>query len=73
MSRSFAEVHLLHLVPVGSRRWVECLAFRDAIRRDEALAIEYAAPKRRSAEMFKFDREAYTECKAPFVRRVLRK
>jgi GrpB-like predicted nucleotidyltransferase (UPF0157 family) len=63
--------HHLHLVPLGSQRWVECLAFRDAIRRDEALAMEYAALKQTLAERFKFDREAYTDGKTPFVQRVL--
>lgn len=64
--------HHLHLVPLGSRRWIECLAFRDAIRGDEALAVEYAALKHALAGRFKFDREAYTEGKTPFVERVLR-
>lgn len=63
--------HHLHLVPVGSRRWEECLAFRDAIRNDPALAKEYAALKIQLATEFRLDREAYTEGKAPFVRRVL--
>jgi len=65
--------HHLHLVPLGSKRWIKCLAFRDTIRRSAALATEYAALKNRLAEMFKFDREAYTDGKAPFVERVLRK
>jgi GrpB-like predicted nucleotidyltransferase (UPF0157 family) len=65
--------HHLHLVPVGSRRWVECLAFRDTLRGDEVLAKEYAALKRRLAGQFKFDREAYTEAKTPFVEGVLDK
>jgi GrpB-like predicted nucleotidyltransferase (UPF0157 family) len=64
--------HHLHLVPLGSKRWVECLGFRDAVRSDRALAAEYAALKHRLAEQFKFDREAYTDGKAPFVERVLR-
>src|SRR5262245_17294751 len=63
--------HHLHLVPLGSKRWVECLAFRDTICRDAALAAEYAALKRRLAQTFKLDREAYTDGKAPFVQRVL--
>ena len=63
--------HHLHLVPVGSRRWEECLAFRDAIRNDATRAKEYAALKMRLATEFRFDREAYTEGKTPFVRRVL--
>jgi len=63
--------HHLHLVPLGSKRWVECLGFRDAVRSDRALVAEYAALKHRLAEQFKFDREAYTDGKAPFVERVL--
>jgi GrpB-like predicted nucleotidyltransferase (UPF0157 family) len=65
--------HHLHLVPLGTKRWVECLTFRDTIRRERALAAEYAALKNRLAEKFKFDREAYTDGKTPFVERVLRR
>ena len=65
--------HHLHLVPLDSRRWVECLAFRDTIRRDAALAAEYAALKNRLAQGFRFDREAYTDGKGPFIQRVLKK
>jgi len=63
--------HHLHLVPLGSQRWRDCLAFRDAIRSNVDLANEYSALKRRLATEFKFDREAYTEGKSPFVQRVL--
>lgn len=63
--------HHLHLVPFGSERWIRCLAFRDAIRSNERLAKKYAALKIRLANEFKFDREAYTEAKAPFLERVL--
>ena len=62
--------HHLHLVPFGSERWVKCLAFRDTIRGNEGLANEYAALKIRLANDFKFDREAYTQAKSPFVERV---
>ena len=64
--------HHLHLVPIGSPRWRDCLAFRDALRGDAALAAEYAALKKRLAVAFQFDRESYTEGKNPFVERVLR-
>jgi GrpB-like predicted nucleotidyltransferase (UPF0157 family) len=63
--------HHLHLVPFGSERWMKCLAFRDAIRGNEGLAKEYAALKIRLANEFKFDREAYTQAKSPFVERVV--
>ena len=65
--------HHLHLVPLGSRRWNEQIAFRDALRQNPALAQEYAALKRRLAQDFANDREAYTDAKAPFVLSVLHK
>ena len=64
--------HHLHLVPLGSKRWIDCLTFRDVIRSDRALAAEYARLKNHLAQEFKFDREAYTDGKTPFVERVLR-
>ena len=64
--------HHLHLVPVGSRRWIEQLAFRDYLRANPDAAMEYAALKWRLADAHRFDREAYTDAKAPFVERVLK-
>lgn len=61
----------LHLLPTGSERWAEQLAFRDALRADPALAHRYAQVKRASAAEHASDREAYTEAKTDFVRRVL--
>jgi GrpB-like predicted nucleotidyltransferase (UPF0157 family) len=63
--------HHLHLVPVGSRRYKEELAFRECLRADPTLADEYAALKRSLARSFKDDREAYTDAKAEFIRRAL--
>jgi GrpB-like predicted nucleotidyltransferase (UPF0157 family)/L-amino acid N-acyltransferase YncA len=61
----------LHLVPLHSQLWRDRLVFRDYLRRHPALADEYAALKRRLAQIHEFDREAYTSAKGPFVRRVL--
>lgn len=63
--------HHLHLVPLGSRRWIEQTAFRDALRQNPSLAHVYALLKRRLALDFANDREAYTDAKAPFILRVL--
>jgi GrpB-like predicted nucleotidyltransferase (UPF0157 family) len=63
--------HHLHLVPLGSQRWVECLTFRDTLRCDAALAREYAELKMRLAKTFQFDREAYTDGKTPFIHKIL--
>jgi GrpB-like predicted nucleotidyltransferase (UPF0157 family) len=63
----------LHLVPLGSPLWIEQLAFRDYLRAHADTALEYAALKRCLAEAHRFDREAYTTAKTPFVQRVVDK
>ena len=67
----YLRTHHLHLVPFGSSLWHRRLGFRDALRKSPALTAEYAELKLRLAETFRLDREAYTEAKAPFVKRVL--
>jgi GrpB-like predicted nucleotidyltransferase (UPF0157 family) len=63
--------HHLHLVPFRSALWQDRLRFRDCLRSTPAIAAEYATLKYRLAEIHKFDREAYTEAKGPFIARVL--
>lgn len=64
--------HHLHLVPVGSRRYLDELVFRDALRGDPALAERYAALKLDLATRFLGDRDGYTQHKTSFVQEVLR-
>jgi GrpB-like predicted nucleotidyltransferase (UPF0157 family) len=64
--------HHLHLVPTGSDRYRDELAFRDLLRADPRTATEYAALKRRLAARFEHDREGYTEAKGAFIGRALR-
>jgi GrpB-like predicted nucleotidyltransferase (UPF0157 family) len=59
--------HHLHLVPVGSSRFDDELAFRELLRADHATAAEYLALKRRLADEFEHDREGYTDAKAGFI------
>ncbi len=63
--------HHLHLVPVGSKRYTDELAFRNRLLADPTLADEYADLKRRLAGRFRGDREAYTDAKAEFIHRAL--
>lgn len=62
--------HHLHLIPLGTPQWVQPIAFRDYLRAHAPIAEEYAALKRRLAEEHRFDREAYTDAKRPFVERI---
>lgn len=64
--------HHLHLVPWQSPLWHERLAFRDALRRDPALAQQYQTLKMQLAARYPTDREAYTEAKTPFIAAVLK-
>ncbi len=63
--------HHLHLVPTGSSRYRDELSFRDRLRADPRLAMDYAALKRQLAARHCDDREAYTEAKSAFVRAAL--
>jgi GrpB-like predicted nucleotidyltransferase (UPF0157 family) len=63
--------HHLHLVPSGSPRYRNELAFRDRLRADPRLAADYAALKRRLALRHPDDREAYTEGKDRFIQEAL--
>jgi GrpB-like predicted nucleotidyltransferase (UPF0157 family) len=69
--RPSRRTHHLHLVPIALPRYRDELAFRDVLRARPDLARDYAALKRRLAERFARDREAYTEAKSAFVRDAL--
>lgn len=63
--------HHLHIVEHGGAQWRERLAFRDALRGDEALARRYLELKRALAKEHPNDREAYTQAKSAFVHAVI--
>ena len=62
--------HHLHLIPFESREWHDAIAFRDYLRAHSQIALEYEDLKRRLAQKYHFDREAYTEAKGPFIARI---
>lgn len=61
----------LHVLGQDTSRWQEQIAFRDALRADPTLHDSYARLKHRLAEAHPADREAYTDGKEDFIRRVL--
>ena len=63
--------HHLQMVAAQAPQARALLAFRDALRADDALAANYAALKFRLAAVHRADRDAYTEAKSEFVQRVL--
>jgi GrpB-like predicted nucleotidyltransferase (UPF0157 family) len=63
----------LHVIAAGHSRWAEQLAFRNALCEDSRLAQEYERLKRRLADQYGDDREAYTDAKTEFIVQVLRR
>ena len=63
--------HHLHLVPFESPLWLERIAFRDLLRCNSGLALDYATLKKELAHKYKNDREAYTQQKWPFIKKAL--
>ena len=63
--------HHLHIVEIDSEEWKKNITFRDALRKNENLAKEYAELKLNLAEKFKYDRVAYTDGKTDFVNYIL--
>ncbi|MGC4788523.1 GrpB family protein [Micromonospora sp. DT178] len=59
--------HHLHLVPTGSPRYLNVLAFRDYLRARPDARADYEALKRELADRFPHDREAYTEGKTELI------
>ncbi len=63
--------HYLHLVEINGSQWRRWIAFREALRSDEALRQQYASLKTGLAKRFANDRPAYTAGKAAFIRDAL--
>lgn len=64
--------HHLHLVVYGSKEWQQRLAFRDRLRANAEIALQYEQHKQRWAAEFRSDREAYTAAKGDFIRETLK-
>jgi len=69
--RGKQRTHHVHICERTSEMW-DRLAFRDYLRANPAEAAAYASLKRRLAETYGNDREAYTQVKTAFVARIMR-
>lgn len=63
--------HHLHLVPYLSTLWYERIAFRNILRNNPDVALQYADLKVDLANRHIDDREAYTQKKWPFIKSML--
>jgi len=59
--------HHLHLVPTGSQRFTDVLAFRDYLRTHLDTARQYEQLKRQLAARYSHDRNAYTDGKSAMI------
>ncbi|WP_369903064.1 GrpB family protein [Bacillus manliponensis] len=66
-----AGTHHLHIYTYGSEEWVNNLLFRDYLRVHPTVRQQYEILKKELAETYKFDRVAYTNAKAPFIKKVI--
>lgn len=64
------ESYHIHMGPKDQDFLWDRVTFRDYLRMTPSAAKEYEALKIRLAEAFKHDREAYTESKAEFIRKI---
>jgi GrpB-like predicted nucleotidyltransferase (UPF0157 family) len=62
----------IHIAPADHPMW-DCLLFRDYLRENTQARKEYEELKYRLAEEFRNDREAYTDGKEEFVKRIMEK
>lgn len=62
--------HHIHAAPAGHRLW-DGLIFRDYLKTHEQEACKYAKLKKKLSETHHSDREAYTDAKTEFVRKVV--
>lgn len=65
--------HHVHIVDVKDSQWKDYLYFRDKLRKDNALKLDYQNLKRTLAEKYKQDRKSYTKGKNDFIKSILEK
>jgi GrpB-like predicted nucleotidyltransferase (UPF0157 family) len=61
-----------HLTCLGSRDWIELIAFRDFLRNNDWAAKEYADIKKLAAQRANQKRGVYVKIKSPLIERLLR-
>ena len=69
--KGIPRTHHLHMVAVDGDFWKNHLVFRDHLRHNNSAAQEYNDLKLSLAHRFPNDREAYTNGKETFVKRIL--
>lgn len=69
--RGMPRTHQIHAVQVDSEFWKTHILFRDFLRTHPEAAQEYEALKRHLAVEFRYERDRYTDSKAPLINQLL--
>ena len=69
--RGMPRTHQIHAVQVNSEFWKRHILFRDFLRTHPDAARQYEALKRDLAIKFRYDRDRYTDSKAPLIEQLL--
>ncbi len=69
--RGMPRTHQIHAVQVNSEFWERHILFRDFLRTHPQAAQQYEALKRHLAVEFRYERDRYTDSKAPLINQLL--
>jgi GrpB-like predicted nucleotidyltransferase (UPF0157 family) len=69
--RGMPRTHQIHAVQVNSEFWETHILFRDFLRTHPEAAQQYEALKRHLAVEFRYERDRYTDSKAPLINQLL--
>ena len=69
--REMPRTHQIHSVLLDSEFWKRHILFRDFLRVHPNAAQQYQALKRKLAVEFRYNRERYTDSKAPLIEQLL--
>lgn len=65
--------HHVHIVEPTSKHWTDKIFFRDYLKMHPDIARDYERLKMVLAKKYQYDREAFTEAKGEFIKRILNK
>ena len=69
--RGMPRTHQIHAVQVNSEFWKTHILFRDFLRTHPEAGWQYEALKRHLAVEFRYERDRYTDSKAPLINQLL--
>lgn len=69
--RGMPRTHQIHAVQVNSEFWKRHILFRDFLRTHPEARWQYEALKRHLAVEFRYERDRYTDSKAPLINQLL--